>query len=143
MTTENLFTIIVTPGQQFSKVINTKWSVDWCFGVEAPNYTYIMSKIHLFGQSSSICLFCTRLLNYLLKQLITPLKAVCKGSTKLPHVYRDYAIFKTTSTYSPQCVPGFSNPNQKVHGLFHFYIAFRCKTDQNQLKKTSVIRFPK
>ena len=42
-----------------------------------------------------------------------------------------------------QCVPVFSNPNQKVHVLFHFYIANRHKTDQNQLKKTSVIRFPK
>ena len=42
-----------------------------------------------------------------------------------------------------QCAPGFSNPNQKVHGLFHFYIAGIYETDQNQLKKTSVIRFPK
>ena len=31
-----------------------------------------------------------------------------------------------------QCFPGFSNPNQKVHGLFHFYIAGICKTDQNE-----------
>ena len=35
-----------------------------------------------------------------------------------------------------QCAPGFFNPNQKGHGLFHFYIAVICKTDQNQLKKT-------
>ena len=42
-----------------------------------------------------------------------------------------------------QCVPGFSNPNQKVHELFHFYIAVMYKTDQNQLKKKSVIRLPK
>ena len=31
---------------------------------------------------------------------------------------------------STQCVPGFSNPNQKVHGLFHFYVLGICKTDQ-------------
>ena len=47
------------------------------------------------------------------------------------------------STYSSQCAPGFSNPNQKFHGLFHFYIVGIYKTDQNQLKKPSVIRFPK
>ena len=29
-----------------------------------------------------------------------------------------------------QCVPGFFNQNQKVHGLFHFYIAGIHKTDQ-------------
>ena len=46
-------------------------------------------------------------------------------------------------TFSSQCAPGFSNPNQKVHGLFHFYIAGIHKTDQNQLKKPSVIRLPK
>ena len=33
--------------------------------------------------------------------------------------------------YCSQCVPGFSNPNQKVHGIFHFYIAGMYKTDQN------------
>ena len=42
-----------------------------------------------------------------------------------------------------QCAPGFSNPNQKVNGLFHFYIVVMHKKDQNQLKKTSVIRLPK
>ena len=42
-----------------------------------------------------------------------------------------------------QCVPGFSNPNQKDHRLFQFYIAGIYKTDQNQLKKPSVTRFPK
>ena len=42
-----------------------------------------------------------------------------------------------------QSPPAFSNPNQKVRGLFHFYIAGIYGTDQNQLKKTSVIRFPK
>ena len=42
-----------------------------------------------------------------------------------------------------QCAPGFSFPTQKVHGIFHFNIAGMYKTDQNQLKKTSVIRLPK
>ena len=42
-----------------------------------------------------------------------------------------------------QCVPVFSNPNQKVHGLIHFYIAGIHETDQNQLKKPSIIRVPK
>ena len=45
--------------------------------------------------------------------------------------------------YITQRPPGFSNPNKKVHGIFHSYIADICKTDQNQLEKTSVIRFPK
>ena len=30
-----------------------------------------------------------------------------------------------------QCAPGFPNPNQKVHGIFHFYIAGMYKKDQN------------
>ena len=30
-----------------------------------------------------------------------------------------------------QCAPGFSNPNQKVHGIFHFYVASIYKTNQN------------
>ena len=29
-----------------------------------------------------------------------------------------------------QCVPGFSNPNQKVNGIFDFYIAGMYKTNQ-------------
>ena len=28
------------------------------------------------------------------------------------------------------CAPGFSNPNQKVHGIFHFYIAGMYRIDQ-------------
>ena len=43
----------------------------------------------------------------------------------------------------PQCAPGFFNPNQKVHGLFHFYNADMHKTVKNQLKKPSVIGLPK
>ena len=42
-----------------------------------------------------------------------------------------------------QCAPAFFNPNQKVHGLFHFYNADMHKTVQNQLKKPSVIGLPK
>ena len=42
-----------------------------------------------------------------------------------------------------QCAPGFFNPNQKVHGLFHFYNAVVYKTVENQLKKPSVIGLPK
>ena len=42
-----------------------------------------------------------------------------------------------------QCAPGFFNPNQKVHGLFHFYKAFIYETIQNQLKKPSDIGLPK
>ena len=38
-----------------------------------------------------------------------------------------------------QCAPSFSNPNQKVHELFHFYYV----TVPNQLKKTSVIGLSK
>ena len=30
-----------------------------------------------------------------------------------------------------QCAPGFPNQNQKVHGIFHFYIVGMYKTDQN------------
>ena len=33
--------------------------------------------------------------------------------------------------HSTQCASGFSNPNQKVHGIFHFYIVGMYKTDQN------------
>ena len=43
----------------------------------------------------------------------------------------------------PQSAPGFFNPNQKVHGLFHFYNADMHKTVKNQLKKPSVIGLPK
>ena len=42
-----------------------------------------------------------------------------------------------------QCTSTFSNPEQKFHGVFHFYIAVMCKKIQNQLKKTSVIRLLK
>ena len=42
-----------------------------------------------------------------------------------------------------QCVLGFSNPNQKVQELFHFYHAVLYKTVQNKLKETSDIRLPK
>ena len=28
-----------------------------------------------------------------------------------------------------QCAPVFSNPKQKVHGIFHFYVAGMSKTD--------------
>ena len=45
--------------------------------------------------------------------------------------------------YFTKCAPAFSKPNQKVHGLFLFYIAVICKTDQNQLKRPSVIGLPK
>ena len=45
--------------------------------------------------------------------------------------------------YSAQCAPGFSNPNQKVHGLFQFYNADMHKTVKNQLKKPSIIGLPK
>ena len=38
---------------------------------------------------------------------------------------------KETIALSPQCAPGFSNPNQKVHGIFHFCIAGMYKKDQN------------
>ena len=47
-----------------------------------------------------------------------------------------------SSSYS-QCAPAFSNPDQKVHGHFHFYIVVMYKKIQNQLKKTSVIGLPK
>ena len=33
--------------------------------------------------------------------------------------------------YYTQCAPGFSNPNQKVHGTFHFYVEGLYKKDQN------------
>ena len=58
----------------------------------------------------------------------------CCGAIK---VRLSFFIYKT------QCVRAFSNPIQKVHGLFHFYIAGIPKTDQNQLKKPSAIRLPK
>ena len=50
--------------------------------------------------------------------------------------------FKNLVT-NTQCTPTFSNPDQKVHGVFHFYIAVICKKIQNPLKKTSVIRLQK
>ena len=49
----------------------------------------------------------------------------------------------TKISYLSQGAPGFFNPNQKVHGLFHFYNADMHKTVQNQLKKPSVIGLPK
>ena len=42
-----------------------------------------------------------------------------------------------------QCAPGFFNPNQKVHGLYHFYKAVIYKRIQDQLKKPSDIGLPK
>ena len=42
--------------------------------------------------------------------------------------------------HTSQCAPGFSNPNQKAHELFHFYIAGINKKDNNQLKKQLIIR---
>ena len=42
-----------------------------------------------------------------------------------------------------QCAPGIFKPNQKVHGLFHFYNADMHKIDKNQLKKPSIIGLPK
>ena len=46
-------------------------------------------------------------------------------------------------SYRPQCAPAFSNPDQKVHGFFDFYIVVMYTTIQNQLKKTSIIGLPK
>ena len=46
-----------------------------------------------------------------------------------------HSQFKAGKMNSTHSVPGFSNPNQKVHGLFHFYNAGIYKKDQNQLKK--------
>ena len=51
--------------------------------------------------------------------------------------------FKLSKEKRTQCIPGFFNPNQKVHGLFHFYKAFLYETIQNQLKKPSDIGLPK
>ena len=72
----------------------------------------------------------------------------CIGGSRNLSWLRDVSHLSSSSAYGTfknytQCVPGFSNPDQKVHGLFHFYIAGIYKTDQNQLKKPSVIRFPK
>ena len=53
--------------------------------------------------------------------------------------FRKHKMDETTT----QCAPGVFNPNQKVHGLFHFYNAVMHKTVQNQLKKPSVIGLPK
>ena len=36
-----------------------------------------------------------------------------------------------------QCALAFFNPDQEVHGLFHFYVIIMCKAIQNQLKKNS------
>ena len=52
-------------------------------------------------------------------------------------------IIDFSITSIAQCVPGFFNPNKKVHGLFHFYNAILYKIVQNQLKKPSVIGLPK
>ena len=54
-----------------------------------------------------------------------------------------YILAQNFTTRGAQCVPEFSNPKQKVHGLFQFYIAGKYETIQNQLKKPSVIRLPK
>ena len=58
--------------------------------------------------------------------------------------YENYfALRLSFQRYQTQCAPGIFNPNQKVHGLFHFYNADMHKTVQNQLKKPSVIGLPK
>ena len=54
----------------------------------------------------------------------------------------DMSTYKIASTLCSQCDPDFSNQNQRVHGLFHFYVAGIYKKDQNELKKASVIRLP-
>ena len=61
----------------------------------------------------------------------------------LRHTFTNFRIFFQPCPLISQCAPGFSNPNQKVHGLFHFHIADMYKTDQNHLKKPSVIWLPK
>ena len=43
--------------------------------------------------------------------------------------------------FSSWCAPGFYNPD--LFGLCHFYVAVMYKTNQNQLKKPSVIRLLK
>ena len=40
-----------------------------------------------------------------------------------------------------QCAPAFSNPDQKVHGLSHFYIVVMYKTIKNQFKKHLLLGF--
>ena len=47
------------------------------------------------------------------------------------------------SNDSLQCAPAFSNTDQKVYGLFHFYVVGMYEIIQNQLKKISVIGLPK
>ena len=47
------------------------------------------------------------------------------------------------TSFNTQCGHAFSNPDQKVHGLLHFCIAFTYETIQNQLKKISDIGLPK
>ena len=56
---------------------------------------------------------------------------------------RSNSIFCRTSISISQCAPGFSNSNQKVHELFHFYDTVVHITVPNQLKKTSVIGLSK
>ena len=41
------------------------------------------------------------------------------------------------------CAPGFYNPKQKFHWLYHCCSAVIYKTGQHQLNKTSVIWLPK
>ena len=50
---------------------------------------------------------------------------------------------KICRTYLAQCASAFSNPDQKSHRLFHFYIVVMYKKIQNQLKETSFIGLPK
>ena len=50
---------------------------------------------------------------------------------------------ENNETNFTQCAPGFFNPNQKFHGLFHFYNADMHKNVKDQLKKPSIIGLPK
>ena len=59
----------------------------------------------------------------------------------LPQLQKNLSLHKCY--FYTQCAPGFFNPNQKVHGIFHFYVEGLYKTDQNQFEKPSVIRLPK
>ena len=50
---------------------------------------------------------------------------------------------KYQNAFPSQCGPVFSNPDQKFHGISHFYTAVTYETIQKQLKKTSDIWLPK
>ena len=70
---------------------------------------------------------------------------MCKYAVVLQAVYtyKRRLIGLLALSWDSQCAPAFSNQEQKVNGLFYFYIAVTYEKIQNQLEKNLTLGFQK